>query len=79
MELEKTMLQKREQKRQNNKTKSRRMSNSNLLIPTSDDSESSLSDSLSYDSQDEKRYRGKNRRLIIEIYPINGNSRQICV
>ena len=43
------------------------MSNSNLIIPTSEDSESSDSDSLSYDSSDERSYKNKNhRRKILE-------------
>ena len=37
------------------------MSNSNLVIPTSDDSESSLSD-----SSDDRNYSRKNRKLILE-------------
>ena len=37
------------------------MSNSNLIIPTSDDSESSLSD-----SSDERPFKSKNRKLILE-------------
>ena len=41
------------------------MSNSNLVIPTSDDSESSLSDSQ-FDSSDDQNYNRKNRRLILE-------------
>ena len=37
------------------------MSNSNLIIPTSEENESSLSD-----SSDERQFKGKNRKLVLE-------------
>lgn len=44
LEIESQHLRKRDLKALNKKTKHRRLSNSNLMIPTSDDSESSVSD-----------------------------------
>ena len=61
LEIENEQARKRDLKVQNKKTKHRRMSNSNLIIPTSDDSLSSSSD-----SSVERKHSKKNRKVFSE-------------
>ena len=64
MEIESEHLRKRDLKALKKRTKHRRLSNSNLIIPTSDDSESSASDESNL--SDGQYSSKKNRKVFIE-------------